>query len=101
MPIYDFRCPACGSVTERRRAMDCTTIACACGASARRVEVNQVGVSGFAWEPYEQRRVSVERVFNAQHDLLHEAEKQGKALPDFWAIGQRRAKAIQASGERL
>ena len=102
MPTYDYHCEACGLKAEAKRGVEVSSIPCSgCGQDAQRSAVYAVGVSGFAWRPYSQRGVPVEQVFNAQGDLLHEAKKQGKPMPDLWGMAQKNAKAILASGERL
>lgn len=60
-----------------------------------------MGVSGFAFTPYRERSVRLDRAVNAQHDLIHEAERTGTQLPDLWGIAKRKAAAIRASGEQV
>lgn len=100
MPTYDYRC-ANGHLQTLRRGYETAQVPCPCGWLAQRQAVNLVGRSGFAFTPYNQRRINVDRAINAQHDLLHQAQKQGTALPDLWAMSKRRAAAIQASGEQV
>lgn len=102
MPTYDFDCAACGRTTVARRGWDTRSIPClVCGAAAPRRAVNLVGTSGFAFTPYNQRRVHLDRAINAQHELIHQAEKHGKMVPDLLAMSKRKAAAIRASGEQV
>lgn len=39
MPRYDFRCRACGRVTEQVQGYDVTAVPCSCGAEAERAAV--------------------------------------------------------------
>lgn len=39
MPLYDFNCEACGTVTETRQGFETASIPCRCGAIAQRVGV--------------------------------------------------------------
>jgi len=54
MPNFLFRCPN-GHESELLRHRDTVEVACACGAAARRAEVNHVAVTGFAETPRDQR----------------------------------------------
>ncbi len=100
MPTYDFTCEACGRVTESRQPISAAAIDCRCGAPAARSPFNRVGVSGFAFVPYDQRRLrKFDDFATAQHDLIHDAAKQGTQLPDFLKIAEHKVATGQAAAE--
>lgn len=101
MPYYDFICPACGSVTTARASgVSSPERPCpSCPATAKRSPINRVAVSGFAFVPYDQRPIHLDRAINAQHDLVDEAERTGVPQPDYWAEAKRRVKTGQAQAE--
>lgn len=97
MPRYDFRCRA-GHTTERRASFETELISCPCGLPARRSEVNDISVVGFADVPLTEHRIPLSRAIEAQHELIHEAEKHHVELPDFLGAAQRKAALINAAG---
>jgi len=50
LPNFLFRCPK-GHESELLRHRDTVEVACACGAAARRAEINRIAVVGFAETP--------------------------------------------------
>ena len=44
MPVYDFRCRACGTTTERRAAVETRSAVCPeCGGDAQRQVASRIG----------------------------------------------------------
>lgn len=97
MPRYDYRC-GLGHVTEAVNPVSVDVIYCACGRAALRAPFSPghlPGATGFVATPTKERYVNVNRAIEAQHELIHQAEKHNVKLPDFWQIAKDRV----SSGE--
>ena len=94
-PNYDFRC-AEGHVFEAWEGYETTSTPCRkCSLSAQRLAVyphNLPGVNGFAPKPTREHRINVGQAVEAQHEIIHTAEKHGIKPPDFLAIAKERVR---------
>jgi hypothetical protein len=97
-PTYDFRCGD-GHTTEERTERSTRGIPCPeCGQSAQRLAVSlgrTPGITGIVQVPMRERRLPMTRFIEAQHTLVHEAEKAHVEVPDLWARAKTTAHAIQ------
>ena len=93
MPYYDFRCPD-GHEQEAQASRETETLVCSCGQLARRV-INPAHVPsaiGFTPKPTREHYVHLNRAIEAQHEIIHEAEKHHLDPPDFFKIAQDRVR---------
>jgi hypothetical protein len=70
-----------------------------CDGVARRAAVNHVAVNGFAFVPYNQRPIHLDRGMNALMDVQRDAERAGVAAPNLFAEAERRVVSGQAQAE--
>jgi hypothetical protein len=92
MPLYDYRCEE-GHVTEGTYPVHVAVVSCPCGRLAARVAVNRghmPGVSGFVPTPTREHRLRLSHAIEAQHEIIHTAERHGVQAPDLWAAAQAR-----------
>lgn len=97
MPRYDYRCGV-GHVTEAVNPVSVDLIYCACGRAALRAPFSPghlPGKSGFVATPTKERYINLNRAVEAQHELIHQAEKHHVELPDLYKV----AKAQVARGD--
>lgn len=94
MPRYDFRCTA-GHITEHVTPHAVATVACACGASARRLPYSPghvPGVTGMAARPTREAPVHLDRAMGAHAEILDQSRRAGVAPPDFLSIARERVR---------
>lgn len=104
MPTYDFVCPS-GHIAEAQvarsvRVRDCSV----CGLEGQRVVVypgRTPGIGGAAVPPMRERRIPLKRFVEAQHTLVHEAEKAGTQVPDLLDIAKKTAREIRRHAPEL
>jgi hypothetical protein len=97
MPNFLFRCPH-GHENELLRHRDTVEVACGCGATARRAEVNRIAVTGFAETPRGQENYRREfadfKEASAEVDYAYtKAESDGMPVrrPNLYKAGLRKA----------
>ena len=101
MPTYDYRCSK-GMITEAVLPYGTSEICCpCCGGVARRLAVYAeqtiIGVDG-AKTPLgnsaknKHGQWDLRIVKEAQHELVHDAEKAGIEPPDLWSAAKAKAK---------
>lgn len=102
MPTYDFRC-AQGHAYEARVPYSTTRGVCPdCGGAAQREFVPaHIHVTGFAIPPMKERGIPLSRFTEAQGEMVHRAEKAGKAAPDVLGIARRQASEIRRHAPEL
>ena len=103
MPTYDYRCSK-GMITEAVLPYGTSEIGCpCCGGVAQRLAVyaeqtiigetvarpNGRRLGNSAKNKYGQWDLRI--VKEAQHELVHDAEKAGVAPPDLWSAAKRKA----------
>lgn len=94
MPRYDYQCTA-GHVRESTEDRETSSVACsACGGVARRIVVpgHAPGVNGFTQKPTREHYVPLGRALEAQHEIVHQAERAGIQAPDLWSEAKRRVR---------
>ena len=78
-------------MTERLAGFNVSEAACpVCGLPARRSQINLIQHNGFALTPTKDRYINLNRAVEAQHELVHEAEKHHAELPDLWKLAKDR-----------
>lgn len=89
MPRYDWRC-ARGHEHEAEAGRDVRTRPCpSCGREAQR-QLAVVGITGMVSAPTRYARINQTRFIEAQHTLVHEAEKRHIAIPDPLKVARAR-----------
>ena len=90
MPRYDYRCPG-GHVTEALRPREEDTCPCPqCGLPAESVVLSPPGVIGFVPRPTREASVNLTRAVEAQHELVHTAQRHGIEPPDPLKLAKER-----------
>ena len=103
MPLYDYRCPACG-VFEMRGRIEDEEVECACGQQAARLSVYEINFGGFARTPVDQREVRIGAYMEASQEVAHQHSRQTnvdgseKPAPSLWQTARREAKRLQKLG---
>src|SRR3990167_5688223 len=103
MPLYDYSCPVCGTFEMKGRIQD-TEVECACGQQATRLSVYEIGVSGFARTPVDQRMVKIGAFQEASAELEYNHSRRSNLdgseapTPPLWQTAKREAKRLQKLG---
>lgn len=102
MPLYEYRCPACGRLSEHLRPAGQHTAPCACGAEASRVPsrfalLNPPTGAGLRSRFSLFQEASQE--LNHAHVQAEAAQERALPPPDLWGAAKAKAQAMIAAGE--
>ena len=103
MPLYDFRCPACGIFEAKARYSE-EVIYCACGEPASRQSVYHVAFTGFTRTPVAERQVKLGAFQESSAELEHQHSRQTNVdgslgpQPQLWREAKREAKRLEKLG---
>lgn len=96
MPLYSFRCPAGHAFDKRVVSYDTTLETCACGAEARRAEVNLTSIVGETVMKPVKYRVSEFQEAHQEVDYAYSKVEQetGEKVkrPDLWKAAKQEAR---------
>lgn len=91
MPRYDIACGA-GHLFEVFEDRETVARVCPqCREPARRV-ISAPGINGLTPKPTREHYVNVGRAMEAQHELVHQAERAHVPMPDLWKVAQDRVR---------
>lgn len=92
MPRYDIACKA-GHQHEVIESRETNERPCPqCNQPANRVILpgHIPSANGFTMKPTKEHYVNVGRAMEAQHEMIHTAEKNGIEAPDLWKVAKSR-----------
>ena len=94
MPRYDIACET-GHQHEVIESRETAERPCPqCNRPAKRVILpgHIPSANGFTLKPTKEHYVPLGRAIEAQHEIIHQAEKHGVTPPDLWATAKARVK---------